>query len=113
MKGHYERYKQQIFDRLGNSCNECGSGENLHFHHREQKSKRFSLTPKLTANLNEEFWEEVDKCEVLCYTCHSKKHATEHGKRAMYNKGCRCEFCVAAARNDMREYRQRKRNMAR
>ena len=73
----------------------CGSWENLQVDH---------IDPTLKISHNVWSWaplrraEELAKCQVLCKKHHKEKtlsqmKRTTHGKKRMYELGCRCEKC--------------------
>ena len=74
-------HKQFLFDYLGGKCVSCGTTENLEFDHIDPNTKRFNVskvipdTPPETP-LTQNVWEEVDKCQLLCKSCHRKKTYT-------------------------------------
>ena len=54
----------------------CGTTDNLEFDHINPLDKSLNITNKLTlknAYLLEEVLEELNKCQLLCEQCHSKK----------------------------------------
>jgi len=63
------KYKQD------KGCLYCGSKNDLVFHHLDKKMKSFSLC--LSSKSLEILQKEVEKCIVLCRSCHSKLHNKE------------------------------------
>ena len=98
---YYYKRRQMLFDYMGQyACVKCGSADNLHIDHKEPHKKAFSISSNLT--LNEQTKRELDKCQVLCETCHyvktaeENKNKGEHGAYRKYFKGkCRCSACVS------------------
>lgn len=74
-------------------CCECGSSENLEVDHVDKATK---FTHRIWSYCDAKRTAELDKCRVLCRTCHQKRHAEENKKHgyAQYRKGCRCAFCL-------------------
>jgi 5-methylcytosine-specific restriction endonuclease McrA len=73
-------------------CAKCGSTKRLEIDHIDSKTKisnhvwSWSLKRRI---------QELEKCQILCYICHKKKHATTHGNFRMYHYyKCRCKKCV-------------------
>lgn len=76
--------KPQIDDRRaflekaksGVMCLDCGSTDVLGFHHRDKTTKKYSV-----ANMLRKPWcdimDEIFKCDVLCQSCHLKRHRAE------------------------------------
>ena len=54
-------------------CMTCGyneDGSKLHFHHRDPSTKLFEIG-KGVAYSPQKIQEEIDKCDLLCITCHN------------------------------------------
>ena len=54
-------------------CMRCGyneEGSKLHFHHRDPSTKLFNIG-KGVAYSPQRVQEEIDKCDLLCITCHN------------------------------------------
>lgn len=102
--------RQKVIEYLGGVCVRCGSTEDLETDHVNSAEKSFDVS----RNLNRR-WEvlvtELDKCQLLCHSCHREKtvecgeaggggnrlaevpHGTFSGY--VYWK-CRCESCRQA-----------------
>lgn len=98
-----------------NGCVRCGKpGPGLHFHHRSGTVKIANPGEMLGYALDS-FLAELEKCDVLCATCHAQVHhpMPEHGTITRYNGRlqCRCAECRAAWAGYMRE-RERRRQRA-
>lgn len=89
-RGYYQRDKHLLKERYVKNfstvvkfleerdgcegCIECGSKERLELDHinpeeKEWNPKRSMCSKKLTEN----FWKEINKCQLLCYDCHKEK----------------------------------------
>lgn len=103
----YHLRRKAALLHLGGVCVVCGTTERLELDHIDPATKRFSFGQAYKQR-EEIFWEEVDKCQLLCKTHHVEKtnrnheHAgghnrisnPEHGTWAMYtNFKCRCAKC--------------------
>lgn len=113
--------KAKAIDLLGGECVACGSEERLEFDHinndREDMAHRLSNMWNFT-------WDkivaELEKCQLLCRSCHAKKSMRErgfenvggHGKVSTYSHGCRCDECREANRVYKREYARKRYLMA-
>ena len=89
---HHERTKEQgkknkawhrqyFFDYLGGKCECCGTTENLEFDHIDPNNKKFCISAYIPDTppgypYTELVLEEVDKCQLLCKSCHKKKTYT-------------------------------------
>ena len=62
-------------------CMICGyneDGSRLHFHHRDKSTKLFSIGNCWTLG-RQRIQEEIDKCDLLCASCHTTHH-NDHDK---------------------------------
>jgi len=94
--------KVKAITTLGGHCVYCGSTDGLEFDHKEPTNKIFNISRIWTAR-KEIFEAELQKCQLLCRSCHSKKTSVERrakirdGTRTAYVKlKCRCKPCVKA-----------------
>lgn len=110
-----ERNKRARLDWLEahGPCVVCGSGNHLEVDHIDPALKvshriwSWSLSRRL---------EELDKCQVLCKSCHVKKTAEwnsrpiPHGTDSAYTKRmCRCGECTEAHRKVKKAWRAQRR----
>ena len=106
--GLYRERRRSAIAYLGDNCVKCLSKEHLEIDHVDWKTKEFTVSSRLYYT-----WEilkvELDKCQLLCKSCHSaktKKDVCErrtgqkeqpHGTYWRYKKHkCRCEMCIQA-----------------
>ena len=74
----HRELKERLVRLLGGKCEVCGYSRclaALEFHHRNPKTKRFSLG---TAPVNmpwEKLVREAEKCSILCANCHREYHS--------------------------------------
>ena len=68
-----QRIRQEFLDA---GCLDCGSAENLEFHHVDPSTKAQSVS-FLAGNTTsvERLLEEIEKCVVVCRPCHLDRHA--------------------------------------
>jgi hypothetical protein len=71
------RMKREAVKLLGGKCVGCGWSGNIAgflFHHRDPSMKEFSISecPKVSW---EKYWKEIEKCNLMCATCHEILHA--------------------------------------
>lgn len=74
--------KKRLVEYKGGKCECCGYDkciQALQFHHLDPNQKDFSISASLNlSNFNmEDYYREVDKCQLLCANCHAEKHAGE------------------------------------
>ena len=73
----YYENRRQCIDKLGGKCVECGVTENLQFDHINPLEKSFAISETLHFSLKKKkevkFDEELNKCQLLCPTCHMEK----------------------------------------
>lgn len=107
--------RKRLVELKGGKCVKCGETENLHFDHTNRETKSFSISPSLDKKL-EDLLVELEKCQLLCASCHGIKTAIEdgkqqdtHGTAGFYaNHKCRCSSCKSAWTYYIRDYRRRK-----
>lgn len=118
-----ERYHQRRaygVEFLGGSCVVCGSKSNLEFDHIVSTDKSFSLAKKLHTISKKGFLKELEKCQLLCSSCHSDKSIADCGnKKAKGTHGtlssylyCRCDLCRGAKSDYMKEWRKKRKAAA-
>jgi len=111
-KAYTERRVAKAKEYLGGKCVECGSANDLHFHHMDPSTKK----AEISTAIRRECWswvrlvDELDKCVLLCNGCHVTHHASraEHGTARRYWRGCRCQPCRTANTEHNANYRKRR-----
>ena len=111
----YHRIRKEAIEKLGGKCNKCGSTEKLQLDHIDPKNKSFDVSLFLSVPLKL-FREELKKCQVLCFNCHSIKSILEQGKipaRGTHRtlsayRYCRCKLCKKEKRDWQKKYRIKK-----
>lgn len=110
------RIKERAVAYKGGKCQRCGYNKCLaafDFHHRDPEAKDLSLGSRVLR------WEtirrELDKCDLLCATCHREVHdELEEKKRATYRKTFAVKKCppivepCAHCGTDVKVYASRK-----
>ena len=97
--------REKAIEYLGGCCVTCGSVEELEFDHIDRSLKSHSVSTLISRRW-EVLQEELDKCQLLCYTCHKEKTISElsyaeHGTTYYYGRfKCRCDLCKAAKKLD-------------
>lgn len=92
----------------GKACCHCGSTEKLELDHIDRTTK---ISHNIWSWTEEKRNKELDKCQILCYTCHKGKSRifdikqAVHGGYSMYwTHDCRCEECLEwKAKDDKRK----------
>lgn len=87
-------------ERLGGKCVVCGTLEDLEFDHIDERTKVANVSEIANWSLVK-FLSEVDKCQLLCRTCHIRKPKqpkNEHGGGRQGIAGCKCEKCITKRR---------------
>jgi len=89
-------------------CAYCKAGKDLQMHHVNPAEK---ISNSIWTWAEKRRNAELEKCIVLCASCHKKVHYAmkKHGTFYAYKKGCRCEECRAVMAAQTRRYRARKR----
>ena len=65
----------------GGKCQKCGYNKNmnaLEFHHRDPSKKDFTISQRAN-HAWKSIKEELDKCDILCVTCHRELHSDSIG----------------------------------
>ena len=92
----YHKRRMEAIQILGIVCATCKSSEDLQFDHIDPKTKKFDIGKNWSINAKE-FWEEIDKCQLLCISCHKIKSANErsveHGGGQSGKRNCPCQLC--------------------
>jgi hypothetical protein len=118
----YRDKKDRILEYLGGNCVKCGSFDNLEVDHIDHKTKEFNVM-KNWGWAWERLLPEIQKCQLLCKTCHLEKSINEgslaegwasqprkvHGTVWTYTRHkCRCDQCRKAKSIEYKKYRRRK-----
>lgn len=112
LKYRYHTRRQAALLYLGGRCEKCGTGilaipgDGLHFDHVDPLNKSFQIGSSRASTVSESrFWEEVEKCQLLCKPCHLEKSRLDgswigrvtHGKMNAWQKlKCECDLCIKA-----------------
>jgi hypothetical protein len=76
-KVHRIKRKAMAVAYLGGKCIKCGYSkcfDAFDFHHRDPSQKEFGLTKDKLQQPWEVVVKELDKCDLLCATCHREVH---------------------------------------
>jgi 5-methylcytosine-specific restriction endonuclease McrA len=110
---YYRDRRTEWLIKLGGRCVECGSTDDLHLDHKDPSSKLLELG-KQWALEKSVVDTEVEKCQILCSSCHRVKSTLErgqtpargtHGTLSSY-RYCRCSECKTAWNNHSKLYRR-------
>lgn len=69
--------KKEAVKRCGGKCSICGYDKSiraLEFHHQDPTQKDFGLAANGVAHSWEKFWQEAQKCILVCSNCHAEIH---------------------------------------
>ena len=75
-RGYRDKRKELCLEYLGGKCVKCGTTHNLQFDHIKREGKKYEITRRLTYKFDT-LKEELDKCQLLCASCHLDKTAKE------------------------------------
>ncbi len=115
MLRRYHRRRKEAIEHLGGKCVRCGSQDGLEFDHIDPETKLFDIARRMAGVAETKFWEEINKCQLLCATHHQEKTLqdngqqsakTTHGTLSSY-RYCKCEKCREVKSRYNREYRAR------
>lgn len=119
MLKRYHQRRQQALEHLGGKCVVCGAEESLEFDHVDPEDKAFDIARRMAGVAEAKFWEEIEKCQLLCSTHHQEKTRRDlgqasaketHGTLSSY-RYCRCEKCREAKSRSNREQAQARKGM--
>lgn len=108
-----DRNKAWIAEYLaGHPCTACPATEHLTFHHKEPRGRRPKVSRLVHSGRSLELiLAEIDLCEVLCCSCHTKHHAKRRlggsmtkEERAEYMRQWRAKNREQIARRKRRYY---------
>ena len=111
VKNIYKQRRNDALIYLGGKCAVCGTIEKLEFDHIDPSEKEFFIGDVIIWN-KKDFWNEVNKCQLLCKEHHIEKTRKDkgipnrketHGNISCY-KYCHCELCRKVKTDYMREY---------
>ena len=80
IKAMRKAMKKEAVKRMGGKCERCGYDKCpavLQFHHKDPNQKEFGLAQKGITHSWTEYWEEAQKCSLLCANCHAEEHFLE------------------------------------
>lgn len=121
MKARYHRRRNDVLKILGGVCVKCRSTENLEIDHTDPTEKSFSISKALAGWSWSRIESEIQKCQILCKTCHADKtrkdlskkfnqrEKWEHGTLGGY-RHCKCKKCKTAKSEYSKEYYKRKKH---
>jgi len=116
MLKRYRERREKAIEKLGGKCSKCDSTDGLQFDHVDRTTKKFTIGTLSSIN-EQDFWKEVDKCQLLCDTCHQVKTLLDlgrvsakstHGTLSSY-RYCKCDECKAAKAAYMKNYKRKDR----
>jgi hypothetical protein len=78
------KLRKKYRDLFNSSCCVCGYSKctgALHFHHLDPKTKKFTITDAVHGRVRateEEIYEEIAKCILVCANCHAEIHLNKY-----------------------------------
>jgi 5-methylcytosine-specific restriction endonuclease McrA len=101
----YKAIRIKAIIHLGGKCIKCGSTDLLEFDHIDPSNKKYNVSEIWSTTGI--FWNELEKCQILCFSCHKEKTSLEnivHNRWRYENHKCRCLECVT----DYKLYRRQR-----
>ena len=73
-------------EKLGGKCLKCGENKFylLDFHHRNPEEKEGELSDFSKGYNLDKFFEELQKCDLLCANCHREYHYLHNSNGLLY-----------------------------
>lgn len=102
----YYSQRNSFISELGGECRQCGSTDNLEIDHINPEDKSFNVGALWAEKDLRRVRQELEKCQLLCSSCHRLKTAKENSKRLLdkgyshgtyysfQNKKCACDICI-------------------
>ena len=115
MKERYKKRKEFALAYLGGKCARCGTTENLEFDHIDRKDKEATIGDAMLW-AKTRLIKELDKCQLLCKSCHNEKTLKDLNKSSAKNshgtissyRYCKCQLCRAAKSKYTKKKKQKK-----
>lgn len=110
----YAAWRKGALEYLGGKCIQCEAVFDLQIDHKN-RSEREMRTDALFHLCEEKWKRELDKCQLLCRSCHIRKTISElgqndarivHGTLSSY-RYCRCDLCRAAKSAHSKQYKRK------
>lgn len=115
MLKRYHRRRSEWITKLGGSCVDCGSLNNLNFDHVIAKEKEYDIAKILSAGSELKVSNEMAKCVLRCEVCHKAKSArmrdiriVNHGEGLTGKKNCLCKLCRPLKNEYARQFKRNK-----
>jgi 5-methylcytosine-specific restriction endonuclease McrA len=93
----YHTRRAFFIAEMGGKCAQCGRTEDLEFDHINPEEKSFNVGDRLSNRSEENIRAELEKCQLLCKTCHKdksvKSRSYDHGEGLTGKRNCRCKLC--------------------
>ena len=84
VKASLERRAAWFKQLKSKPCSDCGANlatEELDWHHRDPKTKVFSVGRDLYRHGRAQIVQELTKCDLVCRPCHRERHKTLQSSR--------------------------------
>jgi len=112
LKSLYKERNTMLRNRLGGVCVKCGSSKDLEFDHIDPQTKLFNVASNAQIEFSR-LLKEVDKCQLLCRSCHRDKTNSELQHQKMIDLvftclNCLGNFTVKVSKGRSRKYCSRK-----
>src|ERR1700737_409283 len=96
-----KKRRADYIGKMGGKCSSCGSTEQLEIDHIDPETK---TDHRIWSWSHPRIEKELEKCQLLCRSCHVEKTARENAERnireivhgtyyAYKHRGCRCSDC--------------------
>lgn len=112
----YHKRRQEAFKYLGGKCSQCESTDDLEIDHIVNDENKVRIS-KLWSISKENFFKELEKCQLLCHDCHKEKSVSErsvpHGGGTTGKKNCYCSLCKPLKNEYMKKFKKDKKEIDR
>ena len=115
MKARYKKRREFALAYLGGKCVHCGATEDLEFDHIDRKEKEATIADMMLW-AKDRLLKELDKCQLLCKSCHNEKTLKDLNKKNAKNshgtissyRYCKCHLCKTAKSEYTKKKKQEK-----
>ena len=97
---YYHNRREALIRQLGGKCVMCGSTENLEFDHIDSSEKSFSIGTRIQNSMSN-LQPELDKCQLLCHSCHIRKTKAFNDNGIIIDKKIANQICEEYATTNM------------
>lgn len=89
---YYHNKRNELISQLGGKCVMCGSTTNLEFDHKDKNTKCLDISKHMQYS-TEYLYPQLQKCQLLCNTCHIRKTKQAKDNKTKIDKDIALDIC--------------------